>query len=161
MKFANRTAVVTGAAVGIGRAVAHKLAMEGANVVILDYNPETVEKTRVELEAYTQNVLALVCDVSDEAAVNEMFARAKARFGKIDILINNAGIWRCWAPFMETSVEDWKRYLDINGIQLMDYSEDTAHLFQTQPMDETFTIFPAVIKDGNLEEYGRAGVKEA
>ncbi|MBQ9760557.1 MAG: SDR family oxidoreductase [Clostridia bacterium] len=114
MKFANRTAVVTGAAVGIGRAVAHKLAMEGANVVILDYNPETLEKTRVELEAYTQNVLALVCDVSDEAAVNEMFARAKARFGKIDILINNAGIWRCWAPFMETSVEDWKRYLDIN-----------------------------------------------
>lgn len=57
--------------------------------------------------------------------------------------------------------EEIQRYLDINGIQLMDYSEDTAHLFQTQPMDETFTIFPAVIKDGNLEEYGRAGVKEA
>ena len=114
MIFQNKVAVVTGAAVGIGRAVAHKLAMEGASVVILDYNPETLEKTRKELETYTQNVLALVCDVSDEAAVNEVFARAKERFGKIDILINNAGIWRCWAPFMETSVEDWKKYLDIN-----------------------------------------------
>lgn len=65
------------------------------------------------------------------------------------------------AVYPQDVEEEIERYLDTNGIQLVDYSEDTAHLFQTQPMDETFTMFPAVVKDGNLAEYGRAGVKEA
>lgn len=60
-------------------------------------------------------------------------------------------------PAVENELE---MYLEANEVELIDYSEDTAHLFHTQAMNETFTMFPAVIRSGQLEEYGLAGVKE-
>lgn len=114
MSFEGKTAIVTGAAVGIGRAVALQLAKEGANVVLVDINPETLAKTEQEIKEITENVLALTCDVSDNDAVLETVKAVNARFGKTDILVNNAALWRTNGPFSEVPIEVWKKFFDIN-----------------------------------------------
>ncbi|MBR2387179.1 MAG: SDR family oxidoreductase [Clostridia bacterium] len=114
MRFDKRIVLVTGAAVGIGRACAIKFAAEGAKVVALDVNGEKLEILKKEIERTNGEILTLVCDVSSEEAVNNAFKRAKEHFGNVDILINNAALWRDMSPFLESSVELWKKYLDIN-----------------------------------------------
>ena len=114
MSFEGKTAIVTGAAVGIGRAVALQLAKEGANVVLVDIDPETLAKTEQEIKEITENVLALTCDVSDNDAVLETVKAVNTRFGKTDILVNNAALWRTNGPFSEVPIEVWKKFFDIN-----------------------------------------------
>lgn len=114
MRFLQKTALITGAAVGIGRVVAVKMASEGANVIAVDLNKAQLTSLKAEIEGFGGKILTLVCDISDEIAVNETVKAAKQQFGKIDILINNAALWRDFSPFLETSVELWKQYLDIN-----------------------------------------------
>ena len=114
MKFTGKTVLITGAAVGIGRACAVKFASEGANVVAVDINQEELSTLEAELLENNSAVLTLICDISDERSVKEAFASAKQRFGKIDILVNNAALWRDTSPFLEASSELWKKYLDIN-----------------------------------------------
>jgi len=114
MEFLGKTAFITGAAVGIGRATALLMAQRGANVVLADINPETLAETEQEIREVTENVLAMVCDVSDYNAVVDTVAKANARFGKVDILVNNAGLWRDRGLFTELSLDLWKRYLDVN-----------------------------------------------
>ena len=114
MKFKNRVALVTGAAVGIGRATALALAKEGASLVITDVNEEKLQSVKRELEQYTKNVFAFACDVCDEQKVYDGVAEAKSLFGKIDILVNNAALWRDFSPFTETSTDLWRNYLDVN-----------------------------------------------
>jgi len=114
MEFKGKTAIVTGAAVGIGRAAALLLAEGGANVVLVDLDPETMAVTEQEIKAITDNALALTCDVSDHAAVLEAVKAANERFGKVDILVNNAGLWRQRGAFSELPVELWKKFFDVN-----------------------------------------------
>lgn len=114
MRFTNKVACVTGASVGIGRAVALQMARDGAALVLLDINAEKLTAVQKEAESAGATVLAYTCDVSDEAAVKAAIADAIAKFGKIDILVNNAALWRCWAPFTEVSTAEWKKFLDIN-----------------------------------------------
>ena len=119
MRFTDKTAVVTGAARGIGRAVALKFAMEGARVVALDINTEELTRLKGELEAYTSDVLCLTCDISDEAAVNAAAEQVYARFGKAEILVNNAALWKYHAPFMDVPTEMWKKFFDVNVMGTM------------------------------------------
>ena len=106
--------MITGAAVGIGRACALLFAKAGAKLVLLDIDREKLENVKNELSEYGDGVLIHECDVSDEAEVKRIAADALERFGHIDILVNNAAIWRCRQPFVETSIEEWKRFVDIN-----------------------------------------------
>lgn len=114
MRFTNKTALITGAAVGIGRATAVKMASEGAKIVALDLNEEKLDTLKQEIESTGGEILTLICNVADEASVNEAFAKAKEKFGTVHILINNAALWRDTSRFLETSVDTWKKYLDIN-----------------------------------------------
>ena len=114
MNFAGKTALVTGAAVGIGRATALKLAECGARLVLLDVNLEKLTRVREEILPYTEDVLIYDCDISCEARVNEVVAEACERFRGIDLLVNNAALWRCHADFVDTPVEEWKRFFDVN-----------------------------------------------
>ena len=114
MRFSNKTVCVTGAAVGIGRATAVKFASEGARLVLIDMNEAACRTLEEEIEALGARAMSIICDVSDEEAVKIAFAKAKETFGKIDVLVNNAALWRCWATFMETPVDDWKRFMDVN-----------------------------------------------
>ena len=114
MNFQNKTALVTGASVGIGRAVAQLLAENGASLILLDVNYEKLEAVKEELRAYTENVLIYHCDISDEARVGEVVADALAQCGRIDILVNNAALWRCSSNFVDTPTEEWRRFFDVN-----------------------------------------------
>ena len=110
----NRVAMITGASVGIGRAVALQMAEKGAKLVLLDMNQETLAKLEEELKAYNTEVMAFVCDVSDEQAVNDAVQAATEKFGGIDILVNNAAIWRVRNLFWKNSIETWRKLFDVN-----------------------------------------------
>ena len=114
MDFHGKVALVTGASVGIGRAVALELAEYGAALILLDVNLEKLQLVQQEAAAYTQNVRIYHCDISNEERVNEVVADALAHFGKIDILINNAALWRSFSLFVDTPTEEWRRFFDVN-----------------------------------------------
>lgn len=114
MNFKNKVALITGAAVGIGRATAILLAQRGADLVLVDINEGQLESVKKELDAYSTRVLTFVCDVRDEERVCQVMEESVKVFGKIDILVNNAAIWRDHIPFCETTTELWKNYLDVN-----------------------------------------------
>lgn len=114
MDFKNKTALITGASVGIGRAVALKLAQNGAKVVLFDVNFEKLKSVKAEIEEYTKDVLIYNCDVSDEQKVNMLVKEAEEKFGGIDILVNNAALWRCWSSFVDTHTDEWRKFVDIN-----------------------------------------------
>lgn len=114
MDFTGKTAIITGAAVGIGRAVAIRLSQAGANVILVDMNGEKLKKVEEELKVYGNDVLVFEGDVTDENRIQEIVTNALMKFSTIEILVNNAAIWRDQASFMDVSVEEWKRYIDIN-----------------------------------------------
>lgn len=109
----DRVALVTGAAQGIGRAIALAMAGEGADLVICDLKEAALERVRAEIHGLGRRVLAARCDVSDAAQVESFVSRALVEFGRIDILVNNAGI-QIRAPVVEMRVEDWDRTLGVN-----------------------------------------------
>ena len=114
MEFKGKVACITGAGVGIGRATALRFAEEGANVVLIDLNEETLKKVKSETEKYGVKVLTFAINVADETAVFNAVGIAEKEFGKIDILVNNAALWRCWKPFNETATVEWKKFIDVN-----------------------------------------------
>ncbi|AWB44420.1 3-oxoacyl-[acyl-carrier-protein] reductase [Paenibacillus sp. CAA11] len=115
LRFQGKTAIVTGAGSGIGKATAIRLAKEGAKVALFDKDNERTRSTEHEINQIFRGVSrSFDVDVSDpvrmEAAVNE----AAEFFGGIDILFANAGINGAWAPIEEMSFEDWERIIRIN-----------------------------------------------
>ena len=114
MDFMGKTALITGASVGIGRAAAIEFARHHADLVLLDVDFARLESVKEELSAYPVRVEIYECDISDEAKVNEVCADAILRMGKIDILVNNAGIWRHYCLFEESESSIWRRKIDVN-----------------------------------------------
>lgn len=114
MNFENKTVIITGAAVGIGRACALLFAQYGANVVVIDNNPKTLAVVFDEIKCITDKCIALECDVCDNCSVLKVIEKSIGEFGKVDILINNAAIWRDRSLFVDVDVELWKKYFDIN-----------------------------------------------
>ena len=114
MKFQGKVAMITGASLGIGRAVALGLSEQGADLVLLDINTEKLLQVEEEVKKHGHKVLAYECDISDEERVYEVVTKAEKQLGKIDILVNNAALWRDMVPFEETSSALWKKYIDIN-----------------------------------------------
>ena len=111
-KSAVPVAVVTGGARGIGLAIAQRFLAEGRRVVLLDKDGTTLARTAREL-AERDRVLAIRCDVSREAPVRTAVRRIVSRFGRIDALVNNAGI-AIFKPILETTLADWDAVLRNN-----------------------------------------------
>ena len=109
-----KVALVTGASVGIGRATALRLAEFGAKLILFDIDFEKLKAVKEELKTYTNQVKIYRCDISDKACVDEAVADALAYFGKIDILVNNAALWRGASSFVDTPVEVWQKFFDVN-----------------------------------------------
>ncbi|MGF6472142.1 NAD(P)-dependent dehydrogenase (short-subunit alcohol dehydrogenase family) [Paraburkholderia youngii] len=107
-----KTAVITGSAQGLGRETGRLLAEAGANVVIADLNPDAASATAAEIEANGGIAIPCKVDVADEASVKALFAAVDAKFGGVDILINNAA-HRSKAEFFEMSVEQWDQMQDV------------------------------------------------
>ena len=114
MCFQGQVALVTGASVGIGRAAALQLAKGGARLILLDIAFEKLEAVAQEARTHTDEVLTYRCDISDEARVHEVVAEAVKKLGRIDILVNNAALWRCRSLFVETPSAEWRKFFDVN-----------------------------------------------
>lgn len=113
MKLENRIALITGGGRGIGRAIALAFARDGARVVLAARTAQQVEETAAEI-GDEEIALPVVCDVSDVASVQLMFATVSVKFGRgPDILVNNAGIAES-APLVKTDDDIWLRHLAIN-----------------------------------------------
>jgi meso-butanediol dehydrogenase / (S,S)-butanediol dehydrogenase / diacetyl reductase len=112
-RFADRVALVTGAASGIGRATALRLADEGAALLCCDLQPEPLEQVAAEARARGASVTTILCDQSDEEQVNATVAACVERLGRIDVLCNVAGILR-FDHTHELRTEDWRRVLAVN-----------------------------------------------
>jgi len=112
-QFRNKVAVVTGAASGIGKAIAERFAEEGAAVVIADLKLPTAELTAAELETQGFRAMAVAMDVTDEASVEAGIAAVLVEFGKIDILVSNAGI-QIVHPIEDFPFADWKKLLAVH-----------------------------------------------
>jgi NAD(P)-dependent dehydrogenase (short-subunit alcohol dehydrogenase family) len=113
MRLSGRTAIVTGARRGIGRAIALALAGQGADVVVGDISQEDCQKVVDEIERLGRKGLAVKCDVSSGSNVEAMVKKTVAKFGRVDILVNNAGII-AYRPFLELTDDDWDRTLNVN-----------------------------------------------
>lgn len=112
-KLAGKAALVTGSARGIGRAVAGRLAVSGASVVISDLAAEAAGAAAEELKSKGYSALAIAGDVSSAESVEETVNRAVEAFGSVDILVNNAGITKDGLLF-RMSEEDWDRVMAVN-----------------------------------------------
>lgn len=112
-----QTAIITGGAAGIGEATARRLAAAGASVCIADINPEAAAETSASIE----NSFAVQVDITDPKSVESAVATIIARTGRIDVLVNNAGIAGKAARLEEQSFEEWERVIAINmhGVFLM------------------------------------------
>jgi len=113
LELTGKVALVTGAAQGIGKAVALLLARNGADMVVSDINFEKAQETVKEVETIGRKAMAMKVDVSNFNDVDQMTKAILERFGKIDILINNAGIARD-KLILRMTEEDWDAVIDIN-----------------------------------------------
>ena len=114
-RFEDKVVIVTGAASGIGEATARRFSAEGAKVVLVDLQRESLEKVAAELPS--DHTHAHVADVSDSQAVDDMVASAVKRFGRLDVLVNNAGVHEGSDP-AEITNEQWRKVMatDADGV---------------------------------------------
>ena len=111
----DKISVITGAGMGIGRAIALALAEGGCHVVVSDIQEAAAQDVAKEVRAHGVRAIAVACDVSDGAAVGVLAETAYGEFGVVDILCNNAGVsWRPWRSALETTLEDWRFMLGVN-----------------------------------------------
>lgn len=113
MRFTGKVALVTGAGSGIGRATARRFADEGASLALVDIDRETLGETAAELPEETACALFPI-DIADEAAVAACVGDVLERFGRIDVLCNNAGIVGDMAMAPEQDAETWRRVMEVN-----------------------------------------------
>ena len=114
-QFQGKTAIISGGAEGIGLSIAKALGEQQMNVVLADIDRDNLERARLELQSLGVSVLAVSLDVADEGQWQSAAGAAIERFGKIHMVVNNAGVIAV-APLIETEADQWVRLLDINVV---------------------------------------------
>lgn len=110
----NKVAIVTGAGRGIGRAIALRLAKDGIDVVVNDINETAIRQVSEEIHALGRKALAITADVSKEESVNSLVERVVNEFGKLDIMVANAGIAQV-KQVIEMTEDDWDKVFSVNA----------------------------------------------
>lgn len=113
-RLQDKVAIVTGAASGMGKAIAETFARQGAKVVLADYNESQAQEVAKALVEKKYDVLALKVDVSKKEDIENMIEKTIEKYGKLDILVNNAGIMDGFEPVGEISDEKWDKIFEVN-----------------------------------------------
>ncbi len=113
-RFSGQVAIVTGAARGLGKAIALKLGCEGANVVVNDLRADLADQVVDQIIAGGGQATKHIADVTDEVQVKAMVSSTLGRFGTVDILVNNAGIMRTTRPMEDIPLEEFKAVMNVN-----------------------------------------------
>ena len=160
--LATRIALVTGGGSGIGRAIVHRLAAEGACVVVADRNGEAATTVAGEIGS-ADKAVAVTADVTDEAAVAEMFAAAALAFGGVDLVVNNAGL-SISKSLLETSEHDWDVQHDVMAKGSFLVSREAARIMIAQRMGGDIVYISSknsVFAGPNNVAYGAAKADQA
>ena len=112
-RLSGAVALVTGASSGIGEATARSLAAEGARVALLARRVDRIEKLAQEIAGRGHTALAIECDVTDQGGVAEAVSRTVGDFGRLDVVVNNAGLMLL-GPIPGAPTEEWERMIDVN-----------------------------------------------
>jgi sorbitol-6-phosphate 2-dehydrogenase len=146
----DRVAVVTGGAQGLGEAIAHRLAREGAHVIVADLNLEGVERVAADVVAQPdRRAVGIKVDVTDEPQVEAMIARAVDEFGRLDILVSNAGILIA-GPVDEFPAQRWRAVIDVN---LVGYFLCVKHAARVMKRQRSGVIVQVNSKSGKKGSY--------
>ena len=159
MRFENQAAVVTGAGRGIGRAIAMRLANEGARVAAVSRTEANAKKVADEISATRADAArAYAVDVSDHAAVQKVGAQILEDFGKIDILVNNAGVTRDRLT-MRMSVEDWDTVINTNLRGAFNFTQSIIRAMIKQRSGRIINITSVIGLIGNAGQTNYAASK--
>ncbi|WP_411342791.1 SDR family oxidoreductase [Paenibacillus sp. WLX1005] len=132
MKLQNKVAVITGAASGMGKAIAVLFASEGARVVVADLRLEAAQQTVDEIHSAGGQAIAVAANVAQEQDVQQMIDTAVSTYGTVDILINNAGIMDNFTPAEEVTDELWERVFAVNTTGVMRAIRKVLPIFKEQ-----------------------------
>jgi len=158
LKLAGKVALVTGAAQGIGKAVALLLARNGADMVVSDINLEKAEETAKEVQTLGRKALAIKVDVAKLGDVEKMVEGILAQFGKVDILVNNAGIARD-KLILRMTEEDWDAVLNINLKGTFNCTKAVVRHMSKQKSGKIVNIASVVGEMGNAGQGNYAASK--
>ena len=128
----NKVALVTGAGVGIGRAAVKALLKAGYRVVLTGRNLERLQKAIADIGGTNDNCLAVACDVGQPEQVKKLFAALKERFGRIDVLFNNAGIGAPAVPMEDLTYEQWMNVVNANLCGAFLCSQEAIRMMKAQ-----------------------------
>ena len=128
----SKVALVTGAGTGIGRAVALAFLQDGYRVVLAGRRPEPLAQTVTLAGAAAQSALAVPTNVADPASVRALFAKARATFGRLDVLFNNAGVGAPGIPLEDLTFEQWKNVVDINLTGVFLCTQEAIRMMKSQ-----------------------------
>lgn len=123
-----KSIIVTGAGRGIGAAIAHDLAKNGAKVCVADLNIESARKVASEIG---NGAISAEVNVADRASTRALIATTVEAFGSLDVMFNNAGISQT-CPFMDVTEDDWHRIMDVNGLGVLIGTQEAARQMKAQ-----------------------------
>jgi 3-oxoacyl-[acyl-carrier protein] reductase len=158
MRLKENVAFITGAAQGIGKSIALTFAAEGASIIVSDINLELASQTAKELEALGGKALALKTNVADAADVEAALQEGAKAFGKINILVNNAGITKD-ALLIRMKKEDWDAVLSVNLSGVFNCTKSAASLMIRQRYGKIINIASIVGQMGNAGQANYAASK--
>jgi sorbitol-6-phosphate 2-dehydrogenase len=159
MRLEGKSAIVTGAAQGLGEAIARRLAVEGCSVLIADVNAEKAEAAAAAIaEATGQRVIGRKVDVTDPDGCGIMVEEAVAAFGKLDILVANAGILKA-GDITEMDPNDWRRVLEVNLTGYFLCAQAAARVMRTQKSGSIVQINSKSGKKGSFRNGAYAASK--
>jgi 3-oxoacyl-[acyl-carrier protein] reductase len=145
-ELTGQTAIVTGAAQGIGEAIARRLAQAGATVLIADLNFEAAQSVARSIDG---NAFGMRTDVSSAESINACVDEALRRTGRIDVLVNNAGIAGRAAPIWEQTDEDWEKILAVNLTAVFRFCRAVVPHMRAQHYGRIVNIASIAGKEGN------------
>ncbi|MBE0550245.1 MAG: SDR family oxidoreductase [Rubrivivax sp.] len=158
MEFKDKTAVVTGAGSGIGRATAQALAREGAHVIVADIDPAGGEATATAIREQGQRATFMPVDMTDPASIRAFAAVAQAQFGAVDVLVNAAG-WGRTAPFVDGTPEFWSKLVALNFVGPMQLTQALLPAMIERASGAIVNIASDAGRVGSLGETVYAGAK--
>ncbi len=152
MRLADKVAIVTGGGKGIGRVYVQGLVSEGAAVIAADIDEAAAQQVETALTAAGHQVLGLRVDVADEASVQHLVQRARERFGGVDVLVNNAGLFTALPmhpnPWQDISVDEWDQVMAVNLKGVFLCSRNIIPVMKEQGGGSIINIASNVVMDG-------------